>query len=126
MHLGALLLELLDPGLHVGELVLEALDLLRVGAHRGVEGLGEQVRHGLGLLRKVGARRALAHGGRHGAVGEAAGRQRRLGLLLARVHVGLFGGLGGLLVGFLAAQVLGVVVEGLRAGRAFFNVAVGT
>jgi hypothetical protein len=122
MHLCTLLLELVNPGLHVSKLVLELLNLLRVWADGLVEGLGKQVGHGLWLVAHGGG--AVVHGGRHGAVavGEAAcGQRRLLGLLLARVHVGVFGGRRGLLlVGFLAARVgafLCVVVEGLRAGR---------
>jgi hypothetical protein len=135
VHLCALLLELVDPGLHVVELVLELLDLLRVRADGLVEGLCEQVGHGLGLAH---GGPAVVHGGGHGAVavGEAAGGQLRLlGLLGARVHVGLFNGRRGLLLlrqklRVFAARLgalFGVVVEGLRAGRRFvFDVAVGT
>lgn len=132
MDLCALLLELLDPCLHVGELRLQLLNLLRVGADGLVEGLRKQIRHGLWLAGAHGGR-AVVHGGRHGAaVGHAADGQRRLlRLLLARVHVGVFGGrlrLLLLLLGFFAAGVgasVGVVVEGLRAGRGFFDVRVG-
>jgi hypothetical protein len=129
VYLGALLLELVDPGLHISELVLELLDLLGVGADGLVEGLGEQVGHGLGLAH---GGRAVVHGGRHVAlaVGEPpCGQRRFLGLLLARVHVGVLGGRCGLLLRFLAARVgalLGVVVKGLRARCAVvFYVAVG-
>jgi hypothetical protein len=135
VHLCALLLELIDPGLHVVELVLELLNLLRVRADGLVEGLRKQVGHGLGLAHG-GA--AVVHGGGHGAVavGEAAGgKLRLLGLLRARVHVWLFRGRRGLLLlrqelrVFAAGlgALLRVVVEGLRAGRGFvFDVAVGT
>jgi hypothetical protein len=39
MNFGALLLELVNPGLHVGDLGLEVLDLLRVRADGLVESL---------------------------------------------------------------------------------------
>jgi hypothetical protein len=129
MHLGTLLLKLVDPGLHVGELVLELLDLLCVGADCLVEGLGKQVGHGLRLAHGGGA---VIHGGRHVAVavGEPpCGQRGFLGLLLARVHVGVFNGRRRLLLRFLAARVgafLGVLVKGLRTGRAVvFYVAIG-
>lgn len=51
MDIGTLLLQLLDPGLHVGELVLELLDLVLVGPEGLVEGLCQQIRHGLWLGR---------------------------------------------------------------------------
>jgi hypothetical protein len=134
VHLCALLLELVDPGLHVVELVLELLNLLRVRADGLVEGLRQQVGHGLGLPH---GGPAVVHGGGHGAVavGEAArGQLRLLGLLWARVHVGLLNGRCGLLLRqklrVFAARLgalLCVVVKGLRAGRSFvFDVAVGT
>lgn len=65
------------------------------------------------------------------SVGETAGRQcRLLGLLLARVHVGVFGRRCGLLlVRFFATGVgafFSVVVERLRTGRCVvLNVAIG-
>jgi hypothetical protein len=131
VHLCALLLELVDPGLHVGELVLELLNLLRVGVDGLVERSGQQVGHWL-WLSHGGA--AVVHGGGHGAVavGEApGGKLCLLRLLGARVHVGLFDGRRGLLqLRVFAAglgALLGVVVEGLRAGGGFvFDVAVGT
>ena len=60
MHLGTLLLELLDPRLHIRKLALQLLNLLRVRPHRLVEGLRKQIRHRLGL-RTVQWRRGLAH-----------------------------------------------------------------
>ena len=87
VDLGALLLELLNPGLHVGELALELLNLLGVGAHGLVEGLGEQIWHGLGLHAGAQRRGGLSHGHGVDAVGKAARVLRFLGLLGARVHV---------------------------------------
>lgn len=144
VHLGALLLQLLDPALHVGELALQLLNLLGVGPHGLVEGLGEQVGHGLCLHGGVHRGRGLAESG---AVGQGACELGFLGLLGARIHVLVFGGedlllgllelllelllglvlqVGGQGVGRIRALLL-VVVVGLGALRGVgFNVAVRT
>jgi hypothetical protein len=41
MYLCTLLLKLVDPGLHIGKLVLKLLNLLRVGTDSLVEGLSK-------------------------------------------------------------------------------------
>jgi hypothetical protein len=51
VDLCALLLQLLDPALGLGELALELFYALRVRAHGLVEGLRKHVRHGLDLAR---------------------------------------------------------------------------
>lgn len=63
MHLCALLLELVHPGLHVSELVLQLLNFFSVGADGLVEGLGKQIGHGLWLAAHSG--RPMVHGGGH-------------------------------------------------------------
>lgn len=45
MYFGALLLELIYPGLQVGQLALELLNLLSVWLHGLVEGSGEKIGH---------------------------------------------------------------------------------
>jgi hypothetical protein len=127
MHLGALLLELLDPRLHVRKLALELLNLLRVRPHRLVEGLRQQIRHRLGFP-AVQWRRGLteaAHGAHdaagHRAAGHGAPRElllRLLRLRLAGIHF-FVGGTRDLLLVFLGAAavraLLLVVVVGLGA-----------
>ena len=115
---GALLLELVDPGLHVGELALKLLDLLRVGPHRLVEGLGKQIRHGRGW-HAVGRRHSGVPGGQGTVGGAGCALLRRvggvLGLLGARIHV--VGGRRGELVQmvFFARGAGAVLVKGLVA-----------
>lgn len=110
VHLGALLLQLVDPGLHVLQLSLELLDLLGVRPHRLVEGVGQQVGHGLGLAAAEGRRR-LAHGLRQ--VGAGVGGAcvlRLLGLLRARVHGAVVVGRAGERLLVLLAAAVGAAV----------------
>lgn len=131
-HFGALALELGDPGLLLGQLALELVNLLHVGADGLVEGLGQQVGHGGGAV--VQRRGRLAQLGRHGTVavghGLTRGQDGFLGLLRARVHVTVLGRRRDLVLvlvllllllrGLGAARVwalLVILVERLRAGR---------
>jgi hypothetical protein len=118
VHLGALLLQLLDPVLHVCKLRLQLVNLVRIRADGLLEGLGQQVGHRFRLARGQWRRGVAqpAHG-RHAVavgVGEAAGRVRRfLGSLLAGIHV-LFvrGRRRGNLVGGGGGGVVVVIVVG--------------
>jgi len=67
VNLCALLLQLLDPALGVGELALELFYAFRVGSYGLVEGLGEHVGHGLDLARGQ-LRVRLGHVGHGGGV----------------------------------------------------------
>ena len=127
VDLCALLLQLLDPGLHVGKLALELLNLLSVGTDGLVESLGQQIGHGFWLAciqarcRLAEARYAVGHG------------SSILRLLLARIHVLIGGRRQGARLLLLVLLRLGVrrfgpllvVVVGLGAlGGVVFNVAV--
>lgn len=88
-----LLLQTLDPGIELGDLALEVLNLFGVGAHSFIEGAGEQVRHGLRLLGHAGAHASIHAGvhGRHGIVSRAGhGPRSRVVSVLgrggARIH----------------------------------------
>lgn len=133
---GALGLELVDPRLHVGQLALELINLLRVRAHRLVEGGRQQVGHGLSLERAGGWHGgAVGHAAMHAvaAAGHAADGhlwlllllRLRLLLRLAGVHVGLVVGVLERLVGAAAlGALLAEFVKGLAVAVVLY-VAVG-
>lgn len=135
MNFCALLLQLLDPALGVGELALELFYALRVGSYSLVEGLCEHVGHGLDLAR-VQLRVRLGHVG-HGdgimAVRQASGRVGVLRSLRSRIHVVIVcgrGDCGGALLLLRLARRFGALVVflgvvRLRALRCLFDIAVG-
>lgn len=89
MYFGALLLKLVYPGLQVGQLALELLNLLGVWLHGLVEGSSEKVGHTEPHWGGIAGRWHCLGPHRHGVVGSRSTLSVRglLGLLLAGVHI---------------------------------------